>query len=82
MALYPFLSQSYFSREVFLHYAIQAAPCGKQVQLNHKARIEHYSATLYLIRDDPTDNYAKDGGPSSRSFYHEPLRSLIVKEVQ
>ena len=32
------------------------------------------------------DDYAKDGGPGVPwllcSFYHEPPRSLIVKEVQ
>ena len=32
------------------------------------------------------DDYAKDGGPGEVllvcCFYHEPLRSLIVKEVQ
>ena len=32
------------------------------------------------------DDYAKNGGPGMVrllcSFYHEPLRSLIVKEVQ
>ena len=32
------------------------------------------------------DDYAKDGGPGEVwllcSFYHESLRSLIVKEVQ
>ena len=38
---------------------------------------------------DPThsiDDYAKDGGPEEFrllcSFYHDPLHSLIVKEVQ
>ena len=39
----------------------------------------------YLF-DDITDDYAKDGGPGVVrllcSFYSEPLRSLIVKEVQ
>ena len=32
------------------------------------------------------DDYAKDGGPGEvwllRSFYHDPLNFLIVKEVQ
>ena len=48
-----------------------------------------FSVIVYQ-RDYPLisviDDYAKDGGPGEVwllcSFYHDPLRSLIVKEVQ
>ena len=41
---------------------------------------------LYTLEQGVIDNYAKDDEPGEVwllcSFYHESLRSLIVKEVQ